>query len=250
MCRPFLPNRKVGENSCVISAAGARVAERTGKSADPSARVYVDAAHLAPESLGHQARAERRDRSDSDHRGERPAQRAAALPPGSGRGEVVCVCVCVCVCVFTQCLSVGIDVRANRLLLLPEANLEVVCLVCRCLVRVGRVCARMLCPLFLLSISLPVTRIYALCSQPTFVVEKHVHHHTTTRYPFWRWVNYFNRTFSWALNAMFWLGVSFVVSSIVPLVTTKFDQTKQRWQKHEKAMTTERSLQRLSPRKQ
>ncbi|XP_064624711.1 uncharacterized protein LOC135486100 isoform X2 [Lineus longissimus] len=42
---------------------------------------------------------------------------------------------------------------------------------------------------------------------PTFSVHKHIDRKTTSRYPFWRWMNYMHRTWSWTWNAMFWLGL-------------------------------------------
>lgn len=44
--------------------------------------------------------------------------------------------------------------------------------------------------------------------QPVFLVEKEIIRTTTTRWPFWRWINYCHRTWSWTWNAMFFFGVS------------------------------------------
>ncbi|XP_073996983.1 uncharacterized protein isoform X2 [Rhodnius prolixus] len=44
-------------------------------------------------------------------------------------------------------------------------------------------------------------------SQPVFLVEKEIIRTTTTRWPFWRWINYCHRTWSWTWNAMFFFGV-------------------------------------------
>ncbi|XP_042900994.1 uncharacterized protein [Parasteatoda tepidariorum] len=44
-------------------------------------------------------------------------------------------------------------------------------------------------------------------NQPVFLVEKQRLHTTTTRSPFWRWINYCYRTYSWMWNAMFIFGV-------------------------------------------
>ena len=43
--------------------------------------------------------------------------------------------------------------------------------------------------------------------QPTYEVSKYTRRKTSTRYPFWRWLNYFHRSWAWTWNAMFWLGV-------------------------------------------
>lgn len=40
-----------------------------------------------------------------------------------------------------------------------------------------------------------------------FLVEKEVVHTTTTRWPIWRWFNYFHRTWCWTWNAMFFFGI-------------------------------------------
>lgn len=44
-------------------------------------------------------------------------------------------------------------------------------------------------------------------NQPVYLVEKQKTRTTTTRWPFWRWVNYCYRTWAWAWNAMFLFGV-------------------------------------------
>ncbi|XP_076309082.1 uncharacterized protein LOC143224723 isoform X2 [Tachypleus tridentatus] len=44
-------------------------------------------------------------------------------------------------------------------------------------------------------------------NQPVYLVEKQRTRTTTTRWPFWRWMNYFFRTWSWTWNAMFLFGV-------------------------------------------
>ncbi|XP_026470656.1 uncharacterized protein LOC113374909, partial [Ctenocephalides felis] len=43
-------------------------------------------------------------------------------------------------------------------------------------------------------------------SQPVFLVEKEVVKTSTTRWPFWRWYNWLQRTWSWTCNAIFLLG--------------------------------------------
>ncbi|KAK2178211.1 hypothetical protein NP493_553g00000 [Ridgeia piscesae] len=43
--------------------------------------------------------------------------------------------------------------------------------------------------------------------QPKYFVRKYTSRKTNTRYPFWRWLNYFHRTWAWTWNAMFWLGL-------------------------------------------
>lgn len=40
-----------------------------------------------------------------------------------------------------------------------------------------------------------------------FLVEKEVVRTTTTRWPLWRWFNYFHRTWCWTWNAMFFFGI-------------------------------------------
>ncbi|XP_055949382.1 uncharacterized protein LOC129983778 [Argiope bruennichi] len=44
-------------------------------------------------------------------------------------------------------------------------------------------------------------------NQPVYLVEKQRMHTTTTRIPFWRWINYCYRTYSWMWNAMFIFGI-------------------------------------------
>ncbi|KAL4132482.1 hypothetical protein QTP88_009622 [Uroleucon formosanum] len=44
-------------------------------------------------------------------------------------------------------------------------------------------------------------------SQAVFLVEKEITHTTTTRWPFWRIINFLYRTWTWTWNAMFFFGV-------------------------------------------
>ncbi|KAG8185351.1 hypothetical protein JTE90_005478 [Oedothorax gibbosus] len=44
-------------------------------------------------------------------------------------------------------------------------------------------------------------------NQPVYLVERQRMHTTTTRSPFWRWINFCYRTYSWLLNAMFIFGI-------------------------------------------
>ncbi|XP_050419885.1 uncharacterized protein LOC126832893 isoform X2 [Adelges cooleyi] len=44
-------------------------------------------------------------------------------------------------------------------------------------------------------------------NQAVFLVEKEITRTTTTRWPFWRVINYFYRTWTWTWNAMFFFGV-------------------------------------------
>jgi len=44
--------------------------------------------------------------------------------------------------------------------------------------------------------------------QPTYTVKKHITYKTSTRLPFWRWINFLHRTWAWSWNAMFFFGVS------------------------------------------
>ncbi|XP_066597146.1 uncharacterized protein [Prorops nasuta] len=45
-------------------------------------------------------------------------------------------------------------------------------------------------------------------TQPVFLVEREIVYTTTTRWPFWRWINYIARTWCWTWNAMFLFGVA------------------------------------------
>jgi len=45
-------------------------------------------------------------------------------------------------------------------------------------------------------------------SQPTYTVRKYITYKTSTRLPFWRWINFLHRTWAWSWNAMFFFGVS------------------------------------------
>lgn len=53
--------------------------------------------------------------------------------------------------------------------------------------------------------------------EPSFTVEKTIVHKTSTRMPFWRWVNYCYRTLTWTWNAMFFLGMMIPYCSPVSL---------------------------------
>ena len=52
-------------------------------------------------------------------------------------------------------------------------------------------------------------------SQPIFLVEKEITRMTTTRWPMWRLLNFFQRTWTWTWNIMFLLG--FIVPWSSPL---------------------------------
>lgn len=43
--------------------------------------------------------------------------------------------------------------------------------------------------------------------QPTYSVQKYIVRKSSTRLPFWRWINFLNRTWTWTWNAMFFFGV-------------------------------------------
>lgn len=43
--------------------------------------------------------------------------------------------------------------------------------------------------------------------EPSYTVEKTIVHKTSTRVPFWRWINYCYRTLTWTWNTMYFLGM-------------------------------------------
>lgn len=49
-------------------------------------------------------------------------------------------------------------------------------------------------------------------------MRKHITHKTSTRLPFWRWINFLHRTWAWSWNAMFFFGVTTLCVAALDIV--------------------------------